>query len=62
MSGHAFFSRIDWKAMLNREVKAPYVPKISSPTDTSNFDDYEDEGGDDWTRFNDKRQNLFKGF
>jgi len=60
--GHAFYKPTDFPQLLRKEIKAPYVPKISSPTDTSNFDDYEEENGEDWSRYNDKRQNLFKGF
>jgi len=60
--GHAFYKPTDFPALLRKEIKAPYIPKISSPTDTSNFDDYEDDNGEDWSRYNDKRQNLFKGF
>mgnify|MGYP001179919512 CR=1 FL=1 len=62
ISSHAFFKTTDWTALVRKELKAPYVPTIKSPTDTSNFDEYEDEGGEDWTRFNDKSKNLFKGF
>jgi CRP-like cAMP-binding protein len=62
ISGHTFFKHTDWKGMVRKSCKAPYIPTIQSPTDTSNFDDYDDEDGGDWARFNDKRQNLFKDF
>jgi len=62
ISGHNFFKPLDLVKLMKKEIPAPYVPTIKSPTDTSNFDDYEDDNAEDWARFNDKRNNLFKGF
>jgi len=62
ISQHSFFGKLDWSKLLKKAEKAPYVPVIKGKTDTSNFDEYEDEGAGDWHRYNDKRRNLFEGF
>lgn len=37
---HKWFESIDFSALVQRKLKAPWVPKVTSPTDTSNFDPY----------------------
>jgi len=62
ITGHPFFKQTNWSTLVKKEEKAPYIPPISSPTDTSNFEQYEDEGGEDWARFNDRKKDTFAGF
>ena len=62
VSGHPFFKPISFTALVKNELPAPYVPTIKSKTDTSNFDDYEDDNPEEWSGFNDKKLNLFLGF
>lgn len=35
---HAWFAGFDWDALAQKKMPAPYVPKVSSPDDASNFD------------------------
>lgn len=39
---HPWFSHTNWIALLNKEVEAPTVPKVSGPGDISQFDKYDD--------------------
>ena len=38
---HPFYDMIDWNALYRKEIKAPYVPDLESPGDTSYFDYFE---------------------
>lgn len=38
--GHPFFSGLDWASL--HEHPAPFLPEVSNPTDTSNFDIMDD--------------------
>lgn len=40
IKNHDWFKSIDWFAILNQEMAAPYVPQISHAEDLSNFDKY----------------------
>ncbi|XP_050672694.1 cAMP-dependent protein kinase catalytic subunit alpha-like [Leptidea sinapis] len=40
---HKWFRDIDWDGIVNNRVQPPFLPKIRSPGDTSNFDNYEEE-------------------
>jgi len=37
---HKWFAAFDFDALVKKELKAPIKPTVSSPSDTSNFDDY----------------------
>uniref|UniRef100_A0A182W7A9 Protein kinase domain-containing protein n=1 Tax=Anopheles minimus TaxID=112268 RepID=A0A182W7A9_9DIPT len=40
---HAWFKSTNWFALLNRELSAPYVPKLQGPGDASLFDVYDEQ-------------------
>ena len=35
---HPWFENVDWDALLNKKIGAPFVPKVKSESDVSNFD------------------------
>lgn len=35
---HPFFACVDWDKIYNKEITPPFVPKLTSETDTSCFD------------------------
>ncbi len=38
---HRWFSRIDWKALEQRKLPAPFKPRVKNVLDTSNFDNFD---------------------
>lgn len=43
IKAHKWFEGLDWIAVFERKMDAPFVPKSKGVADTSNFDDYEEE-------------------
>jgi serine/threonine protein kinase len=44
---HRWFRGVSWPQVLQRRVRAPFVPGFRSPADTSNFDSYPDDPSGD---------------
>lgn len=40
---HRWFQPIDWIAVYQRKLEAPFIPKFKHPGSTENFDEYEEE-------------------
>jgi serine/threonine protein kinase len=40
---HPWFKDMDWAALLEKRLKAPWVPAVTSAVDTSNFDPYDED-------------------
>lgn len=34
---HPWFANVNWKMLINKEIKAPFIPVIKSPLDVGNF-------------------------
>lgn len=62
IKSHKWFYGFDWDALFNKTMKSPYIPKIKSNTDTSNFIDYGGDGKDDEMIYVDDGTNWDKEF
>lgn len=43
VKNHKWFAAIDWIALYQKKVDAPFIPKCKGPGDGSNFEEYEEE-------------------
>ena len=39
IKNHPWFDKVNWNALLNKSIKSPFVPILSSDADISNFDE-----------------------
>ena len=37
-----FFASLDWTALRSKQLPAPFTPPMKNPTDSSNFDHYDE--------------------
>lgn len=62
---HEWFDDFDLKAVRRRKIKAPWVPEVSDPLDSSHFDDWSDLEDKSTHKFPDieqKDDTLFESF
>lgn len=61
---HTWFRGVRWDMLQARMVKPPFVPKLLSDDDTSNFDDYDNVEEDQGAKvmLTPQQQKLFKDF
>ena len=59
---HKWLKEIDWEDVLCRKLKPPFVPKFKFDGDTSNFDDYGEEGFEKAAKVSERETKLFEDF
>ena len=61
---HPWFSSLDWDKLNEREIKAPFVPKIKNALDSSYFQDFSREESEKDTSkpLSSMEQKRFEGF
>ncbi len=42
ITGHRFFKGVNWEDLLSKKITPPYIPKVKSDDDISNFSSYPD--------------------
>jgi hypothetical protein len=38
IKSHPWFEKLNWESVFNKKIKAPFIPKLSSDIDITNFD------------------------
>jgi len=56
---HDWFDEIDYGDLEDKAIPPPYLPIIDNPTDTSNFDSYEEEPGEVWAHYLTEKTDRF---
>jgi serine/threonine protein kinase len=62
---HPWFKNIDFAALRNKQIKAPHVPKIKDPLDSSNFEDWShlvDKTKERYPKLKPAQEELFDNF
>jgi protein kinase A len=62
---HKWFQNIDYDALRSRSIKAPKVPKLKDPLDSSNFEDWShlpDKTAKSQKKITEDQQSIFSGF
>jgi serine/threonine protein kinase len=62
---HPFFKSIDLTKLRRKEIKAPFVPKVKDPLDSSNFEDWghlEDKTKHKYPKIAAKDEKIFEEF
>lgn len=64
IKSHEYFHDMDFEAMYSKKVPSPYVPKVSSAMDSSNFDKYPEEDVEwcDDPNYKDPFADIFENF
>jgi cGMP-dependent protein kinase len=57
---HKWFAALDWNALVNKRIAAPYVPKIKGLLDSSNYDQYDEH--DNIQAYRDNGKGYFDTF
>lgn len=63
--GHPWFGDISFEKYRARDIKAPWIPKIKDPLDSSNFDSWKhmkDKTKQKWPPLDAQKQAIFAGF
>jgi len=59
---HRWFKTVDWEEVLEKQMKPPIVPKVSSEGDTRNFDDYPETDWKEVKQVTDRQLGMFEDF
>jgi len=59
---HQWFKGFDWDALLSKRSLPPVIPRVKGPSDTSCYDEYEEEAVKGLEPIPDMYQHLFRDF